>query len=293
MAKTELKDVFHACYLHSMYQELIPLGVDPIKTFEDHCAYLTTLENDQSTFRLNHTFKTTINKPSTLPERGTLFVSVHFSKYFSAIPFAFLNQIFYRRKLLLIMRKKTREQQPQWKQKIYQAAEDKLGMTILYAEDKNTALRVVRALKKGINVLTYVDANFGSTGPSSSTQTIDFLTHPIDVPTGIFKLAQIADANVIPVYACGNEPDSMLSFGKEYNLKDETFEKDIQNMFTQFAKVILGVPSQWSQWGFLYDNTQQMLYSEIDNYTSTKNEYIEHEGSNYVFDFGRGFLDTA
>ncbi len=273
-----------------MYQELLPLGIDPLVAFNEHQHYLSSIEHDETTLSTNATYKTLVNKPDIAPKTGSLFVSFHFSKHFSCIPIYLLTQVFPEQKLMFVMLKKNREQLPAWKEKVYQCAENALGLIIHYAEEPTTAIKIMRALKKGTNVITFVVANFGSKGNSACGQTVDFLTHPLQVPTGIFKLALKANAPVIQVHANGTNPNVNLCFADPIQLTETNFQKSIQTIYSRFAKVVLSHPSEWSQWGYVYDQTEQAFYTEFENFSSLAEQSFWFQDKQFRFDYADGVL---
>lgn len=287
----EIHDIYMASQLQSMHQELTPFGLDPIDTYNKYLEFLDCLDTDKTTVSNDYNFEKQTNPPELKNANvGRLYVSMHIGTKFSCIP-PFIMKNYSDKKIIFLMRKETRDSLPAWKNEVYLEAE-KQGMEIIYAEDRNTAIHIARHLKNGGDVFTYIDAAFGTTD-TVQTLEVPFLYHAIEAPKGIFKLGQIGAAELIPVCAIVEQADKYsLFFSRPIPLTTTSIEDAMRSCYRYFGMVILRSPSQWSQWGFMYDQSSQEYYHEmLGTKAMPKNsEVFDTDSGQYVFDYQKGYL---
>lgn len=291
MVLANIKTVYDASYLHAMYQELLPLGIDPLQVYKMNFDFLDALSNDKTTFHLDFNFDPIINAPADCEGIGKIFVSVHLSEKFSNIPMAMMTQLYQSKELVLMMSRKSREKVPAWKEAVYAQAEQELGLKFIYAEDASTAIKIIKTLKRGGNVMTFVDALFGI-NESTKTAVVDFIHNKISVPVGVFEIAKRIGSQVVPVVSTELNSGYSLSFGDSLTVNTVT-QKTVQKVFSFFARAIIANPGKWSQWGFMYDQSEQDYYLDIQSsHTNKPNiQKIEHNGHPFTFDYNLGVLD--
>ncbi|AIM39098.1 hypothetical protein KO02_22230 [Sphingobacterium sp. ML3W] len=122
---------------------------------------------------------------------------------------------------------------------------------LINVEDNRSIWRIQYAMKKGIQILVYLDGNMGA-GPK--------LKHGIYMPLGdrwwylstvLAKLAQKHDVLVVSIWLMvDDERKIQLKLGVPQTVLDERVF--IKNCFLQFYRDLLRYPEQWKGWLFAH-----------------------------------------
>lgn len=282
-------NVFEASRLQAMYQELLPLGYNPLSIYNKMSGLLDALCNDPDTASLDFIFDMHIGLPC-LPKdghKGSLFVSIHFSEYFHNIALT-LARVYPQKSVYELMSRASLNSLPEWKQEAYRAAEASNTIRLIFSEDPFCARKILRALKQGDIVLGFADAMTGSGAEVKSFET-HFLTNKIQAPLGLFLLAQKAGVPITPVVAHNSDLGAVLAFGNSYPMVE--LEQEASEIYNYFSKVIATAPEKWTQWGFMYDQSCQEYPLEFTDFTSQETVEFDYEQRRLQFDFNKGYLD--
>lgn len=287
-------DIYALSQLQSMYQELVPFGIDPREMFRLNRDYLTEINNNIKTADIEYSFDSTLNMPEVPLQQGTLFLSVHFSLMFHNI-FPFLAKSYCQKdtEFIMLMSRNTRLDLPNWKQKYYESIEKNLSVKIIYAEDKSSIRTLMCHLKSGKHALCFVDAIVGST---TNMETIDigFMFNDIKVSKTLFKVAQKVKSKVIPLVSMPIlNGKHMLVFGEVSQPVDaDSIDTCISESYTYFGKSVLSNPHLWTQWGFHYNQSCQNHYNLVVEYFHSDEdvEATSLDGNEYRFSHKKGYL---
>lgn len=273
-----------ASQLEAMYQELLPYGIDPIECFQDYVRFLARLETDSSTANIDQKFATIVNKPDfDGDDRGRIFYTFHTSPFFTLVPIGLVD-VFNLDGLTILMSKASRKRLPKWKNDFYDRAEKEKGLDILYVEDKTSLLRMYRILTRGGDVLMFGDAAI-HTGHSIRTIEVGFLHSGAHVPTGAYDLANKSGAQIVPVIASNFNEKLGLIFA------DLPLNNDLESIYSFFSHAILANPSQWSQWGFMYDQSGGDTYLGFEGYHENHLlSFSNAHQSRLYFNLSEGYL---
>lgn len=133
-------------------------------------------------------------------------------------------------------------------------------MTLISAEAPGSALKMLKELKKGKNLLIYIDGNVGAgkqTIDNENSCSIPFLNQKIQARKGVGFLAHAAGVPVLPVicYRKSLHDVRLRFFNPVYPNKNEdrdTFAKAlVKTLYDLFAPYARTYAEQWEAWLYL------------------------------------------
>ena len=119
---------------------------------------------------------------------------------------------------------------------------EELNVHFVVAEHAASALRIVRHLKKGGAVVVYLDGLTGA-GQDESPITVPFVSHPIHLRSGLFRLLSQVDA---PAVAFIPESNDTLVYSPP--LQSRNPEALAEYIMSFFRRRLLAQPAHWRLW---------------------------------------------
>ena len=282
-------DVFEATRLQTLYQELLPFGIEPERVFFENIAFMQRIAEDRSTLTLDADFEVIVNPPDLTQPKGMLFVSIHFDTQFACIPIFLAKQLAPQRPLTFLMSRQARAAVPAWKNELYTRAQKELGIDILYAEEPSSLLTVARRLRKKEAVFTFIDAIVPNAA-ANRIQAVQLLNRAVAMPTGGIEMALACQADVIPVFCRTTEGQHQLSFADA--LTNEQGIPDVaQAIANFFGRALLTAPDKWTQWDYCTANSMSEEPIEVLGLKKKASEVIAYRNENYLFDYQFGVLE--
>jgi lauroyl/myristoyl acyltransferase len=158
--------------------------------------------------------------------------------------------------------------------KMYEEYNKELGfkennLTIISANEPNSALKMLRELKNGKNLLIYIDGNMGSGDKSIKNENsckVDFLEESIYARAGVAYLSYLAQVPIVEAISYRkNWEDIIIKFNKiiepNRNIDKETyFQSTTQEIYRRFSEVLLQYPEQWEGWLNLHEVTNPKVF---------------------------------
>ena len=283
----EVSQRYKARVLEAMYQTLLTSGYNPNTTFAAHLNYLRALESNRDSVSSNFDFPVMVNIPKGIVA-GTIFLSVQSSLYFANIPFALRKLMGDGPRLNLLIHRDTRKDFFHWKQKVYEQMENDINLRFLYTEDPASSVTMVKALKNGEHVLSYVDSM--PKGQEASVTDVDFLNCKLKAPNGLFKISEKLGFPILPVAAlCLDEPT--LSLGNYlWPSPRAGYPEPMTACYQFFQNSILVNPAQWSQWSFFYDQYERDSHVNFTGVKGGDDINFKSNETAYSFSFKQGCI---
>lgn len=272
-----------------MHQALLPSGYTPQIVYDQYLTYLRNLEEHRDSTYSEFTFARTVHPPGEL-EPGTLFLSVHTSIYFANLPFALRRIIPDGRRLNVVIRRSSRTSLPAWKQHAYQQMEDQFNVRFLYTDDDSFMIKLIKALKAGEYGLSFVDSL--PEGRHVSTQALPFLNCTVDLPSGFFMLAQKFGLPLLPIVAIDIDQPTLSMSHPIRVAKNQALTTAMADCYGFFQNAIFARPSDWAQWGFLYDQYHNPAYVEFSGLNPAEDIQFNVGEHGYRFNGERGHIQA-
>ena len=172
------------------------------------------------------------------------------------------------------------------------------GSTVLNAEDPSVLVKMLRELRSGRSLLTYLDGNTG-TDTQDSLVEIDFLNQRILARQGLSYLSFMAKVPIVPV-VCYRKPDgrNVLHIGEPISLnntakREQYAQETTQSMFNFFGGFLNKYPDQWEGWHYVhkflqptpptyptYQSVKKLVYS----FNTTRYDIFDLKTSPLLFD---------
>ena len=131
------------------------------------------------------------------------------------------------------------------------------GSTVLNAEDPSVLVRMLRELRDGRSLLTYLDGNTG-TDTQDKLVEIDFLNQKILARQGLSYLSFMTKVPVVPV-VCYRKADgrNVLHIGEPISpnnmtKREQYAQETTQSMFNFFGTFLNKYPEQWEGWHYVH-----------------------------------------
>lgn len=140
---------------------------------------------------------------------------------------------------------------------------------IIDAEEPTSAIKMIRALKRGTSLLIYVDGNTGAgTSTNHNMCDIDFLAQQLSVRSGIAYLSLKTKTPVVPVVSCRtdmytNELHFLPSIISSLGVDEEktVLQNTMQRLYNQMSQAVIKYPQQWEAWLYLHKSAKTTPYT--------------------------------
>lgn len=225
----------------------------------------------------------TNDKQDLLRKGGAIICTFHTGSY------RIINQVLIRHKIpfTLVIAKSIIELQGEQFASLYKrfSGNDDDGLFgLIDAESPSSGLQMLREIKKGRNLVLYIDGNSGVANNDNGKDNlcdIQFLSQRIFARKGIAFLAHIAKAPILTVACYRQSLDDirLLFFSPIYpdaHLSRETFSQTAtQKIYDFVAPLIAAYPDQWEGWLYLHkvaNIVQSFETSQKDNAATTVSE---------------------
>lgn len=152
-----------------------------------------------------------------------------------------------------------------------------LDIQIIEAEDPGVVWKLSACLKRGMNILVYVDGDTGLPAQSHQLLKIPFLAQHLFVRKGVAFLADLLGKPLYPIICHRSDNNAVIvSAGSpirlDTNRRGSGHELALTYLFAYFGSVIMRHPAQWENWFLLH---HQIDVKHIDaDYTETPQECV-------------------
>jgi lauroyl/myristoyl acyltransferase len=163
---------------------------------------------------------------------------------------------------LLLISGKTMAQQGEWMLSDVRTVTEQHGwgssVSIIDAESPGGLLRAVRALRRGVSVLIYIDGNsgVGANQASENLRPVSFLGKELMARTGVAALSHITGAAIVPVVCTRAETQLHLTLHEAIvprEVKREAYvQATTQTLYDLLAATVAQHPGQWEGWLYLH-----------------------------------------
>jgi len=145
--------------------------------------------------------------------------------------------------------------------RLFTGAAGEAAVGMIDAESASAGLQMLKELKKGKNLVLYIDGNAGSGDDQSEKNnlcSVQFLAQSVFARKGIAFLAHIAKVPILPVvgYRKGSDDIRLKFFSPIYpdlNESRESFSQiATQKIYDCAAPIIEAYPEQWEAWSYLH-----------------------------------------
>jgi lauroyl/myristoyl acyltransferase len=169
-----------------------------------------------------------------------------------------------------------------------------IDLKLIDAESPTSALQMIKDIKKGRNLVIYVDGNTGAGAETSNNQNhcnIDFLNQKIFARQGVGFLAHMLQAPVLTVASFRKSISDIRLRFYDPIFPDKGEDKVIEakritkNIFNLVAPLIKEYPEQWDAWFYLHKVSDvQEQVSEIPKpYPASNDKLIFNSSSFGIF----------
>ncbi|HET9956230.1 MAG TPA: hypothetical protein VFQ61_17100 [Polyangiaceae bacterium] len=190
--------------------------------------------------------------------KGTIIATAHFGAYRwltlellrHGVPVTLLVDAPFQQQLELDVQTRVRAMYPAW------ATQD---FATVNSADATALWQLVRALKRGRSVITFIDGNSGMEGKAAADGALElsFLARRVRVRPGIAALSQAAEVPIVPLFS-RVAPRQRAIFDVEAPIlraPEETRkayrERCMKELFSKLEREILARPGQWEEWWLL------------------------------------------
>ncbi len=266
--------------LCAMTQELLNIGINPLTTWQAFKEYLESFRRIQNVIPkpTESYFNQVFNFPLESLDHGGIFLTMHFSAHFRAIPFEItrlLRKMGNQKKMwILFSQDSYKNENEDW---VRHGRE--LNFEALVAQDAMIARHLMSILKKGEFVVVFMDATEGY-GADSDPIILPWLHYPVRVRSGLFRIADKMKSTIFPVLASASLEEPNLFFGEPQlfqhvmsGSRNDAF-KAAEACLTFFSKFILASPYAWLHWGNHLQKIVQEQYSHVEGAATHEERFV-------------------
>lgn len=163
---------------------------------------------------------------------------------------------------LLLMSGKAMEQQVEWMLSDSKMVSEQQGwggdVSIVNAESQSGLLQAVRALRRGLSVLIYIDGNSGVGGnhASENLRPVSFLGKELMARTGVATLSHMTKTPIVPVLCTRGKAGLQMTLHEAIEPGDIPREAYVrtttQALYDLLAETVTLKPGQWEGWLYLH-----------------------------------------
>ncbi|PPK99503.1 LpxL/LpxP family acyltransferase [Parapedobacter indicus] len=176
----------------------------------------------------------------------------------------------------ILMSARASQQQGEDFKRLFQAiqtGQPDAKLAIIEAESRGTIWQLMGLLKRGYNLLMYLDGYSGQPTQQDQLVTVPFLAQHVLLRKGAAFLANRLEKPLYPIL-CVRQPNydvRILEGTSLYGSRtaDETWpELAMNHLFAFFGTVIQHHPAQWENWFFLHQqvNVKQLYAGQTNNF---------------------------
>ena len=164
------------------------------------------------------------------------------------------------------------------------------GFNIIDAEKPNAFISMAKAIKKGHNLVIYVDGNTGSNSKTSNNVTVDFMAGQLSVRKGVAVLANLLKCPIYPVSCTRSSLDAI-----DYEIHEPIspprveerlyfVEETMQKLYGNLERLLQKDPFQWECWLYLHQymvsikQSPRMISATVEELTDSRLWGVFKEG---------------
>lgn len=181
------------------------------------------------------------------------------------------------------------------------AKNDNIGVRFIVAEETNSLLQMIRAVKEGRSLVLYIDGNTGAgmdTSINDNSCIIRFLHSSLHARKGIAYLASRLKVPLISIANYRNTANaSCMRFFKPCFVGNSTSEivSTTQQLYDNISPIVRDFPGQWEAWLYIHKVAVPSQGKTITRFNTSKyntyDQYIfNHRSFSIINHLGNCFL---